>query len=478
MLVAKDGRLAVWVGTIPRKAEFNAYLKETYDDEDDEAPINAFCADMRESFYDHDFVFGEWYAGKPKPVAQLLDGWRQAHTFSAAVLKLAKKAGIAEGNTILIAYDHELKPAKWPVKSPVRFLGNLSYSDEPAALPAQDLAQVRGHSAGITRLCFSPDGKTLVSGGSDGTLMAWDAVTGRAMTPPEHAFKGSLPEIYTLAISADGRRCLAATMAGTCVWDSFPTAKTFSKPIEHFAAKAIGPDGKTAFGCELKRVTARDLATGKPVKGLDRAMVGADFVLLPKDRIATVGPEKGELLVWNTKTGKRMFAIDSPLPARDIAASPGGTLAVTYSGTKAVVFDLEKRTASQPVELSADILDILVPTEDVCVVLHRSRPLDVRALGTGKSLRTLGAGKPGYWRMYAGGTTLLAIEADRVNVEAWNIKTGKSLGRYPNQKKAKPNEVIDAAAVSPDGETLAVALRSGEVRFLTSKSGKLTHRAK
>jgi len=40
-----------------------------------------------------------------------------------------------------------------------------------------------GHSNGVTLLRFSPDGKVLVSGGEDSTLLAWDAAANRKLRP-------------------------------------------------------------------------------------------------------------------------------------------------------------------------------------------------------------------------------------------------------------------------------------------------------
>jgi hypothetical protein len=63
------------------------------------------------------------------------------------------------------------------------------------------------HNSPVSSVAFSPDGKTVLTGSSDGTARLWDAATGKSVSPPmKH---GSL--VYSVAFSPDGKTIMAAT---------------------------------------------------------------------------------------------------------------------------------------------------------------------------------------------------------------------------------------------------------------------------
>ena len=88
--------------------------------------------------------------------------------------------------------------------------GNFLWMDPAAA--AVQLLTLRGHSNGVRSVAFSPDGRTLVTGGDDRMARLWDAATGRALLPP---IRHRAP-VTRVAFSPDGK-WLAIDLV-TAIW--------------------------------------------------------------------------------------------------------------------------------------------------------------------------------------------------------------------------------------------------------------------
>src|SRR6187431_2797383 len=80
----------------------------------------------------------------------------------------------------------------------------------PAASPSGSLSP--GHTASVTSVSFSPDGRRIVSGSYDNTVRVWDAATGQPVGQP---FTGHTKSVSGVSFSPDGKRIVSSSNDGT-----------------------------------------------------------------------------------------------------------------------------------------------------------------------------------------------------------------------------------------------------------------------
>jgi hypothetical protein len=74
-----------------------------------------------------------------------------------------------------------------------------------------EAATLRGHEGWVYSVAFAPDGKTLASGSTDGTLKLWEVGTGRELA----TLMGRKYTAYSVAFSPDGKTLASASDDGT-----------------------------------------------------------------------------------------------------------------------------------------------------------------------------------------------------------------------------------------------------------------------
>jgi WD40 repeat protein len=159
-----------------------------------------------------------------------------------------------------------------------------------------------GHEAEVLDVAFSSDGRTLVSGSSDGTLRLWDV--------DEHAPDGDLPlregEIVQAVAFAPNGDTLASGSVGGAVrlWD-VPSRKQLGEPLRAHEPRnvedlAFSPDGGTLVSAgsdgllRLWDVAGRR-ALGRPLGG-HGAVFGVAFT--PDESTIASGGEDKAVRLW------------------------------------------------------------------------------------------------------------------------------------------------------------------------------------
>jgi hypothetical protein len=163
-----------------------------------------------------------------------------------------------------------------------------------------------GHEGCIWSLSVSADGKRLLTSSGDRTLRLWDALTGAQL----RVFTGHMEGIGGGALSADGKRALSGSADKTArLWDA-DTGKELLRlngSTGIVRCVAFGPEGKALLGCADGKIQVWDLSTGR----IDRVLTGhIDYVFdvaysAKAGLAASCGVDKS-IRLWDLDTGKEV----------------------------------------------------------------------------------------------------------------------------------------------------------------------------
>src|SRR5262249_31351516 len=141
------------------------------------------------------------------------------------------------------------------------------------------VVRLRDGMSYVTCLHFSPDGRWLVSGDTEGRARLWDWARGG---PPIKVFSTHKSSLNAVAFSPDGKSIATGDEDGIArVWTVSSGKRVHAlrcKPIRAtttwVSSVAFSADGQALFGSTLDGIRHWDLASGKEVRLIGAASLG------------------------------------------------------------------------------------------------------------------------------------------------------------------------------------------------------------
>jgi WD40 repeat protein len=198
-----------------------------------------------------------------------------------------------------------------------------------------DPVTLRGHTAEVRDVAFSPDGATLASADNHGVVRLWGARTGQGTGT--FSGGGRAMAILSLAFSPDGATLAAATTAGT-LWALTSAAITATlptqTPFDRVWSVAYGPASDlVATGNSHDSVHLWNPRTGQKIRTLlHPGTVIAVAFSSDGATLASGGMYNHNVLVWDTRTGQTRHVLtghESDIHA--LAFSPDGQILASAS---------------------------------------------------------------------------------------------------------------------------------------------------
>ncbi|RJP26021.1 MAG: tetratricopeptide repeat protein [Candidatus Abyssobacteria bacterium SURF_5] len=194
------------------------------------------------------------------------------------------------------------------------------------------LRTFEGHTASVSSVAISPDGRFALSGSDDCDLRLWEMNTGKCLRTIEHR-----REVRSVAFSPDDRFALSGSDDYVLrLWEirSGECLRLFQGHTDNLTSVAFSPDGRFALsGSQDGSIRVLDVNSGQKLvnnslRYLNRFTEPVKFVAFSPDGRFVLSAGDKTLQVWNMDTWQclRMLEVVSP-----VAISPDGRFALSGS---------------------------------------------------------------------------------------------------------------------------------------------------
>lgn len=356
-----------------------------------------------------------------------------------------------------------------PNSKTVALIGNNGKSIHLWNLITEDFKELNGHTDEVQRITFSPDGKTLASGGKDEVIRLWDVESGEL----KHTFAGHALSIDFLKYPYDGNMIVSKGGDNNiCVWNaSSGELLNIISDVEDGATNLdFANDGETLVTANSKGlIKTWNIITGRKLNEF-KWNSQIEFVQFSPDlRTIAAYDDKGSTLLFSSNGLElnHTFKMIGRESINDLAFSPDGRMIAASNGFQINFWNVESGDLVNVITDYYEVVDevIFIPDRDLLVSIDRG--VRIWDLKTRKLQKTLSSTESVRCiQLSPDGNTLACGTSDNT-VVLFHVNT------WLNKFILKGHtDGISSVAFSPDGNTLVSSSWDNTMRLWNIHTGK------
>ena len=310
----------------------------------------------------------------------------------------------------------------------------------------------------IRSVTFSPDGKLLATGDSDGVVRLWEASSGREIL----TCNGHTNVVQSVAFSPDGKILASGSYENTIkLWNvkTGECLKVLQGHTESVMSVTFNPDGNIlASGSFDRTIRLWDIRTGECCKILHgHTKVVFSVAFHPAGEMLASGSGDPTVRLWNINSGECLKILEGPTKnVFSVAFNSTGEILASGSGDNTVkLWNIGTGECLKTLEGHFDQVRSIAfsPSGEILATGSYDRTAKLWDINSGECLNTLQGhnDRVGSIAFHPGGEILVSGSYDKT-LMLWDIDSGECL----NTLQGHSNQVR-SIAFSPNGEMFASA---------------------
>jgi WD40 repeat protein len=294
---------------------------------------------------------------------------------------------------------------------------------------------------GIINIAISPDGKLLAAIDTNNTVCLWSIADGKQLW----IGKGHLSWIWSVIFSPDFKSIITGGFDATIrVWDvsTGDCLKVLQNNSDIFAL-ALSPDGRFLISCGQEEATLWDINTGSRVRrliGHDKGRIWA-AAFSPTERIVVTGSTDKTLKVWDLDQGSCLRTFSGHLDRiRALAFHPYGKIVASGSGDRRIkLWDISTSECLQTLKGHTDAISSVMFSPDGALLVSSSfdRTIKLWQVSSGQCLQTFQGHTGIVWDVdfTPDGKTIVSGGDDN-SIRFWEIQTANCIKTWQGHTNA------------------------------------------